>query len=55
VPISGEPQRRKIPVDRRGDRLYFAQQSENPEASTWPSIKKWLADVRDAMQSALSR
>jgi hypothetical protein len=42
-------------VDPRGHKLYFAQQSEHPETSTWPSIKSWPADVREAKEAALGR
>ena len=42
-------------IDPSGHKLYFAQQSENPDASTWPSIEEWPADVKEAMQTALGR
>jgi hypothetical protein len=40
-------------VDPRGHKLYFAQRSENPEPSTWPAIKTWPADVRQAKEAVL--
>ena len=42
-------------IDPSGHKLYFAQQSENPDTSTWPSIEDWPADAREAMQTALGR
>ena len=40
-------------VDPRRHKLYFAQRSENPEPSTWPAIKTWPADVRQAKEAVL--
>jgi hypothetical protein len=40
-------------VDARGHKVYFAQQSENPQPSAWPPLKTWPEDVRKVMQQAL--
>lgn len=41
-------------VDARGQKLYFAQEGEKPEPSTWPVLDTWPADIRDAMRTSLN-
>lgn len=41
-------------VDAKGQKLYFAQEGEQPEPRAWPALANWPADVRDAMHAALA-
>ena len=40
-------------VDARAQKLYFAQEGEQPAPDAWPVISQWPADLRDAMTTAL--
>ena len=42
-----------IGVDAAGKKLYFAQEGDTPEPSTWPALAEWPAEVKDAMTKAL--
>lgn len=42
-------------VDPKGQKLYFAQQRDEPEPAAWPEIGTWPADLRQAMRDALNR
>lgn len=41
-------------VDTKGQKLYFAQEGEQPEPRTWPALDTWPTDVRDAMNTAFN-
>lgn len=40
-------------VDPRGQKLYFAQQGENPPLAVWPGLDEWPDELRQAMKAAL--
>ncbi|HWK66172.1 MAG TPA: hypothetical protein VNS34_14620 [Rhizobiaceae bacterium] len=42
-------------VDPKGQKLYFAQERDQPEPAAWPSIDTWPTDLRQAMQDAFDR
>lgn len=42
-------------VDAKGQKLYFAQERNQPQPATWPAIETWPADLRQAMQGAFDR
>ena len=42
-------------VDPRGQKLYFAQQGENPPITTWPAEAQWPQELRQKMAEALGR
>jgi hypothetical protein len=41
-------------VDPKGHKLYFAQRADEGKIAAWPSVKKWPADLRDAMKQAIT-
>jgi len=41
-------------VDPKGHKVYFAQRADEGKIAAWPSVKKWPADLRDAMKGAMS-
>ena len=41
-------------VDPGNEALYFAHQNDKGEPTTWPAVDKWPADLRQAMQTALT-
>ena len=41
-------------VDPKAKKLYFAQQSDQPEPKAWPALGEWPAEIRDTMNSALT-
>lgn len=41
-------------VDAQGQKLYFAQQGEKPEPSTWPALDSWPDDIVIAMRASLN-
>lgn len=40
-------------VDPSGEKVYFAQEGENPQPSTWPPLDTWPAEVKAAMKMSL--
>lgn len=40
-------------IDPRGQKLYFAQQGENPAIATWPAEAQWPQDLRRTMTEIL--
>jgi hypothetical protein len=41
-------------VDPKGHKVYFAQRADEGKIAAWPSLKKWPADLRDAMKQAIA-
>ncbi|BCH29735.1 hypothetical protein MesoLjLc_16650 [Mesorhizobium sp. L-8-10] len=41
-------------IDARGQKLYFAQESDQPEPRTWPALDGWPADLKQAMHTAFN-
>jgi hypothetical protein len=42
-------------VDPHGQKLYFAQEGDNPEPSAWPELNSWPAEVQEAMKSSMGQ
>ena len=42
-------------VDAKRRQVYFAQQGDGDEPTTWPALDTWPKDLREAMLKALSR
>ncbi|MGI6856893.1 hypothetical protein [Mesorhizobium sp. 1B3] len=42
-------------VDPKGQKLYFAQERDQPEPAAWPEIGTWPADLRQAMRDGFDR
>ncbi|MGB3387997.1 MAG: hypothetical protein WBA88_08475 [Pseudaminobacter sp.] len=42
-------------VDARGQKLYFAQQGENPPLAAWPRLEEWPDELRRKMAAALEK
>ena len=40
-------------VDPKGRQVYFAQEDDNPQPSTWPEFKTWPGEVKEAMKKSL--
>ncbi|MDQ6434077.1 hypothetical protein RB623_08455 [Mesorhizobium sp. LHD-90] len=40
-------------VDKKGRKLYFAQQADSGEPRTWPALAEWPGEVAKAMQGAI--
>jgi hypothetical protein len=40
-------------VDVKKKALYFAKQGEHPQPDTWPALKTWPPEMRDALKKAL--
>jgi hypothetical protein len=40
-------------VDPHGRKLYFAQEGDKPEPSTWPPFRTWPDEVKEAMKTSL--
>lgn len=42
-------------IDADAQKLYFAQQGDNPSIATWPQLEDWPQEVRRAMTAALGK
>lgn len=42
-------------VDPKAGKLYFAQQAGDPPVKSWPPLREWPKNMRQAMESVLTR